>query len=44
MSFSEPLAAATANNPANYQVAGVGKKGSFSTAHRSERDARAPDV
>ena len=32
ISFSEPLIAAAAVNPANYQVAGVGKKGSFSTA------------
>ncbi len=32
ISFSEPLIAAAATNPANYHVAGVGKKGSFSTA------------
>jgi uncharacterized repeat protein (TIGR01451 family) len=33
ISFSEPLAAATADNPANYTLAGVGRKGTFSTQH-----------
>ena len=33
VSFSEPLTAATAANPANYDVASVGRKGSFSTLH-----------
>ncbi len=33
ISFNEPLDPATAVNPANYAVAGVGKKGSFSTQH-----------
>ena len=33
ISFNEPLDPATAENPANYAVAGVGKKGSFSTQH-----------
>ena len=33
VSFSEPLAAATADNPANFAVAKVGRKGTFSTTH-----------
>ncbi len=33
ISFNEPLAAATADNPANFELAGVGKKGTFSTQH-----------
>ena len=33
MSFSEPLTAATAANPANFEVASVGRKGTFSTQH-----------
>ncbi len=33
LSFSEPLAPATADNPNNFLVAAVGKKGQFNTAH-----------
>ncbi len=33
ISFNEPLAVATADNPANFELAGVGKKGTFSTQH-----------
>ena len=42
ISFNEPLDPATAENPANYAVAGVGKKGSFSTQHGQNVSFAAP--
>src|SRR5262249_39365234 len=42
ISFSEPLTTATAENPTNYQVTGVGKKGTFSTARGQKVTLQAP--
>jgi uncharacterized repeat protein (TIGR01451 family) len=42
VSFSEPLAPATAENPSNFAVAAVGKKGTFSTAHTTPVAVSAP--